>query len=124
MGEIEPPVPPEPPQPKGGTPRVPDRAALTGIIFVLKCGILWEMLPKEMRIELDLPPGAARARHQGPHRQEGQGDQRKVGAASSGGGKDARVACATAGFRYERRADIHKAFLDLGCSLICSNHLS
>ncbi|MDP9486386.1 MAG: IS5/IS1182 family transposase, partial [Actinomycetota bacterium] len=25
--------------------------------------------------------------------------------------------------RYERRADIHEAFLRLGCSLICLNHL-
>jgi transposase len=39
---------PEPPKPKGGRPRVPDRAALTGIIFVLKTGIPWEMLPPEM----------------------------------------------------------------------------
>src|SRR5215211_3927494 len=37
-----------PPKPKGGRPRVPDRAALTGIIFVLKSGILWEMLPREL----------------------------------------------------------------------------
>lgn len=33
---------------KGGRPRVPDRAALGGIIFVLRTGIPWEMLPKEM----------------------------------------------------------------------------
>jgi transposase len=26
--------------------------------------------------------------------------------------------------RYKRRADIHQAFLHLGCSLICLNHLS
>ena len=25
--------------------------------------------------------------------------------------------------RYERRSDIHEAFLHLGCSLICLNHL-
>ena len=41
-------MPEEPPKPKGGRPRVPDRAALTGIVFVLKTGIPWEMLPKEM----------------------------------------------------------------------------
>jgi transposase len=45
---IEPLLPEERPKPKGGRPRVDDRAALTGIIFVLKSGIPWEMLPKEM----------------------------------------------------------------------------
>jgi transposase len=45
---IEPLLPPEPPKPNGGRPRVPDRAALTGIIFVLKSGIPWELLPQEM----------------------------------------------------------------------------
>ena len=45
---IEPLLPEEPPKPKGGRPRVDDRAALTGIIFVLKSGIPWEMLPQEM----------------------------------------------------------------------------
>jgi transposase len=45
---VEPLLPPEPPTPKGGRPRVPDRAALTGIIFVLKTGIPWEYLPVEM----------------------------------------------------------------------------
>jgi len=45
---IEPLLPEEPPKPRGGRPRVPDRDALAGIIFVLKSGIPWEMLPKEM----------------------------------------------------------------------------
>jgi transposase len=45
---IEPLLPSEPPKPKGGRPRVPDRAALTGIIFVLKSGLPWEMVPQEM----------------------------------------------------------------------------
>jgi transposase len=45
---VEPLLPPEPPKPRGGRPRVPHRAALTGIVFVLKTGIPWEMLPKEM----------------------------------------------------------------------------
>jgi transposase len=45
---IEPLLPPEPAKPKGGRPRVPNRAALTGIIFVLKTGLPWEYLPPEM----------------------------------------------------------------------------
>jgi transposase len=45
---VAPLLPPEPPKPTGGRPRVPDRAALTGIIFVLKSGIPWELLPQEL----------------------------------------------------------------------------
>ena len=43
---IEPLLPSEPPKLNGGRPRVPDRAALAGIIYVLKSGIPWGMLPK------------------------------------------------------------------------------
>jgi len=45
---IKPLLPPERPKPKGGRPRVPDRASLTGILFVLKTGCPWEYLPKEL----------------------------------------------------------------------------
>jgi transposase len=45
---IHPLLPPEKPKPKGGRPRVPDRAALTGILFVLKTGCPWEYLPLEL----------------------------------------------------------------------------
>ena len=46
---IEPLLPEEPPKPKGGRPRIDNRATLSGIVFVLKkSGIPWEMLPKEM----------------------------------------------------------------------------
>src|SRR5580700_1188045 len=31
-----------------GRPPVPDRAALTGILFVLRSGLPWQMLPREM----------------------------------------------------------------------------
>lgn len=46
--KIAPLLPPEPPKDLGGRPRVENRAALTGIIFVLKTGIPWENLPQEM----------------------------------------------------------------------------
>jgi len=45
---IEPLLPAERPRPKDGRPPLPHRAALTGILFVLKSGIPWEMLPREM----------------------------------------------------------------------------
>ena len=45
---IEPLLPREPPKPKGGRIRLSDRAALTGILFVLRSGLPWEMLPLEL----------------------------------------------------------------------------
>lgn len=45
---IEPLLPVIPVRPKGGRPRISDRSALTGILFVLLTGIPWEMLPPEM----------------------------------------------------------------------------
>ena len=41
-------LPPARSRPKGGRPPISDRAALTGIVFVLKSGLAWEMLPAEM----------------------------------------------------------------------------
>lgn len=46
---IEPVIPVKPRRFKHpGRKRVPDRACLTGILFVLTTGIPWEYLPKEM----------------------------------------------------------------------------
>ena len=46
---VEPLLPPPPARTtERGRPRLSDRAALTGILFVLKSGITWEMLPQEM----------------------------------------------------------------------------
>ena len=45
---IEPLIPPEPPKPRGGRPRIGARACLLGILFVLKTGIAWADLPAEL----------------------------------------------------------------------------
>lgn len=45
---VEPLLPIEPPKARGVGPRIPDRAVLSGIVFVLKSGIPWRMLPTEM----------------------------------------------------------------------------
>ena len=45
---IEPLLPLLPPHPQGGRPWTGNREALTGILFVLRTGIPWEMLPQEM----------------------------------------------------------------------------
>lgn len=44
---IAPLLPKQRPKPKGGRPRCDDRLALAGIIFGLRSGIPWEMLPRE-----------------------------------------------------------------------------
>ena len=68
---VAPLLPVEQPKPQGGRPRIPDRAALTGILFVLKSGIPWEMLPPAVseavpdadnpRVVLKVNPNGAKA---------------------------------------------------------------
>jgi transposase len=41
-------LPPEPPRHHGGPPRVPHRAALGGILFVLRHGLRWSDLPQQL----------------------------------------------------------------------------
>jgi transposase len=45
---VEPLLPAHKPSPKGGRPRVSDRACLTGIAFVLWTGAAWNKLPQEL----------------------------------------------------------------------------
>jgi putative transposase len=45
---VEPLVPPAPSHAKGGRPRMPDRKAFEAMIYVLRTGIQWNALPKEM----------------------------------------------------------------------------
>lgn len=42
---VRPLLPPVPPKPKGGRPRAPDRAALAGVLFVLRTGAQWREVP-------------------------------------------------------------------------------
>ncbi len=101
-----------------GRKRLRDRPALTGILFVLKSGIPWEMLPQEMgcgsgmRIE---PVLAQRFTEHG----SGLGIHRWVVERTLAWLHQFR----RLRIRYERRADIHEAFLSLGCSLICLKRL-
>lgn len=44
-------LPLEPSKPNGGRLRCPNRAALEVIVYVLRSGILWGMLPKEAGYE-------------------------------------------------------------------------
>ena len=45
---VEPLLPAPSPKPRGGRPRLSDRVCFAGIVFVLRSGIPWRMLPKEL----------------------------------------------------------------------------
>lgn len=45
---VKPLLPAETSKARGGRPRIPDWTVLSGIVFVLRSGIPWRMLPKEM----------------------------------------------------------------------------
>ena len=148
---IEPLLPPEGPTPKGGCPRVPDRACLAGIIVVLRTGIPWELLPQEMGCRSGMTcerrlrdwhkAGVWERLHHALLDELGRLCRRflrrrgirvritRKGIESSQRlGRHRWVVERTlawlGGFRrltlrYERRQEVHKAFLSLGCALIC-----
>jgi transposase len=43
--EIQPLLPPHPPSPKGGRPRVPDRPCLAALVYLLREGVTYRGLP-------------------------------------------------------------------------------
>ena len=45
---VQPLLPCEPAKPRGGRPRLPDRHCLAGILFVLRTGLPWGDLPREL----------------------------------------------------------------------------
>jgi transposase len=45
---VEPVLPIPPRRSQSGRPRVSNRAGLTGIVFILRSGIPWQMLPQEL----------------------------------------------------------------------------
>lgn len=44
---IEPLLPPKRPQPRGGRPWIGDRAVLGGIVYLLRTGVPWRLLPAQ-----------------------------------------------------------------------------
>ena len=46
--QIAPLIPPAPSHAKGGRPRLPDRQAFSAIVYVLRTGIQWNALPREL----------------------------------------------------------------------------
>ena len=46
--QVEPLLPPAPSHAKGGRPRMSDRQAFTAIAYVLRTGIQWNTLPREL----------------------------------------------------------------------------
>ncbi len=91
---IAPLLPPEPPKPKGGRPRVSDRAALTGILFVVRTGIplgvlacrdgVWErddVLAQAARL---VPSGRLAQAAPGASRRAGPGRSHRLGPGRAG----------------------------------------
>jgi transposase len=46
--EVQPLLPPHPPQPRGGRPYADDRLCLRGLLFILRAGLAYQLLPREV----------------------------------------------------------------------------
>jgi transposase len=95
---VEPFLPSPPQRPQGGRPRVLERACLTGIVFVLRSGIPWQMLPQE----LGCGSGMTCWRRLRDWQQAGVWDLIHF-----------------ALLDWLARDDQHEAFLSLGCAVLC-----
>src|SRR2546430_1148545 len=128
-----------------GRKRIDDRKVLTGILFVLRTGIPWEYLPQEMGCGSGVTCWRRLREWQQAvygdrayHSREGRAELRRRHIRAkiawpksdhgSGLGTERWVVERTIAWlhqyrrlriRYERRDDIHEAFLAIGCSLIC-----
>src|SRR5438309_885535 len=126
---VEPILPKHPYVPGVGKPRVPDRVCLTGILFVLKTGGPLGKLGEVMgdrasdsdphRMTLSCRGIASAIARRGQPHGSGLGIFRYV------------VEQALALFhqfrrlrtRFDKRDDIHEAFMSLGCSMMCWRRL-
>ncbi len=90
-----------------GHSRIDDRAALNGILFMLKTGLPWEYLP----LDHELGCGIASRERLGKWRWV---VERTLGRLHRF--RRLRI-------RYERLADTHQAFLSLACILICWRYI-
>ena len=87
---VAPSLPPERPKPKGGRPRLPDRAARAGIVFVLRHGLRWRDLPQELGLGAGRGCGGAGCvRHPAPVLPDVGGRELRGSYWSSGGGHGA-----------------------------------
>ena len=120
---IEPLLPPEPPKPRGGRPRVPDRAALAGIVFALRTGCPWRLLPKE----LGCGSGWTCWRRLREWQEAGVWERLHERLLNWLGNEAAidwsRPSADSLSVRYERRADLVQGFLHLACALTCGRFL-
>lgn len=46
--QVAPLIPPAPPRPKGGRPRMPDRQAFAAMVYLLRTGSQWNALPRDL----------------------------------------------------------------------------